>query len=169
MKHTPNFTADDLRKLLDYDPHTGVITRKTRWGSKGPGSVPGGISPQGYRQIGVYGRTYPAHRLAWLLTYGVWPADDIDHINRNRDDNRITNLRLATRSENLHNTGAQPNNTSGHKGVNWHKRACKWEARICVHRKQKHLGFYANIEDAINARRAAENARPNPSFPPPAK
>lgn len=163
MKHTPPFDAEYLRSRLSYDPNTGLFYRRTPWGSQPIGSVPGGLSPQGYWQIGVKCRTYPAHRLAWLHVHGVWPPDLIDHINRDRSDNRITNLRLAGRSLNALNAD-RAGGASGVVGV------CKrspsniakgcgdriWRAYITVGGRNRTLGNYATVEEAAAARKAAE-------------
>lgn len=92
-----------LRALLDYDANTGQFTRKIEQRKKPIGSTPGGLSKYGYWQISVLGRTYTAQRLAWYYVYGDWPSEDIDHINRNKLDNRIANLRKLSRSDNLRN------------------------------------------------------------------
>jgi hypothetical protein len=162
-----NLTADALRKLLDYNPETGKFARKTKWGSQNIGDEPGSLSKQGYWQIGVFGRTHPAHRLAWLHHYGEWPPHDVDHINRNRLDNRIENLRLTTRSENLHNSGARASSSSGVKGVALRslrrgKRPNKqWVAHIMVNNKRFHLGNYYTLEEATAARQQAEKTFTN--------
>ena len=156
------FTADDLKKVLHYDPNTGKFTRLTKWGRKNVGDEPGSLSKFGYWQIGVFNRTHPAHRLAWLYYYGEWPPHDVDHINRNRIDNRIANLRLATRSENLHNSPVRLRNKSGVKGVSLRplkrgKRPAKmWVASIMVNGVRRYLGCYATIDEAAEARRKAE-------------
>ena len=92
-----------LRTMFSYDPETGAFTRNFKWGKKPPGSPVGGVSKYGYQQISVEGRTYTAQRLAWYYVYGDWPKGDIDHINRNKLDNRVANLRVLSRSENLKN------------------------------------------------------------------
>jgi hypothetical protein len=91
--------------------------------------------------------------LAWLYVQGVWPDAEIDHVNRIRDDNRIDNLRDVTRLQNCCNRN---DNTSSVAGVHWFKQDKKWRAQIWVVSKIKHLGYFANIEDAAEARRAAE-------------
>ena len=164
-----NITADALRKLLDYNPETGKFARRTKWGSQNIGDEPGSLSKHGYWQIGVFSRTHPAHRLAWLHYYGEWPPHDVDHINRNRLDNRIENLRLATRSENLHNSGARAGSSSGVKGVALRslrrgKRPSKqWMAHIMVNGKRFHLGNYYTLEEAAAARQQAEKSFIKPS------
>jgi|LakMenEpi03Aug12_release.lakeMendotaPanAssembly.Ray.scaffolds.fasta_scaffold1210331_2 hypothetical protein len=148
---------DTLKTLLDYDPEAGVFRRKTKWGRKNIGDEPGCLSPQGYWQIGLLGKTYPAHRLAWLYYYGVWPENDIDHINRNRADNRIVNLRAVTRSTNLHNSSPSARNSSGILGVNPSRRPkLPWEARISIEYRQVYLGAYATKEEAAAAHEGAK-------------
>ncbi len=144
-----------LRSLVHYDPETGVFTRLKKWGSKPVGSVIGGLSPQGYWQIAVQGKTYPAHRLAWLYMTGMWPDKDIDHVNRNRADNRFCNLRAVTRSENLQNASLRRNNASGVTGVSWCKRDKRWRAHIMVLGRPLNLGRYKTKEEAVNARKKA--------------
>ncbi len=151
------FTAEYLRSVLHYDQETGIFTWKVRTSaSVKAGDVAGCPGVNGYLRIRVQSRQYKAHRLAWLYVYGVWPKDQIDHINRNRSDNRISNLREATNKQNQQNTGKQSNNTSGHPGVSWYKQSSKWVARIRHNQKLIHLGYFENLEDAIAARKAAE-------------
>lgn len=91
------------------------------------------------------------HRVAWYFHYGVWPARFVDHINGNRSDNRIVNLRLATPSENLQNRGKPKNNTSGFKGVSWNRPRQKWQATIRYNGRNKNLGGFATREEAAAA------------------
>jgi hypothetical protein len=118
--------------------------------------VAGSVNGEGYLLIKLQRRSYKAHRLAWLYVCGVWPEDQLDHINRNRSDNRISNLREVTNKQNLQNAGKYSHNTSGHSGVSWHKQRSKWVAQIKHNHKVIHLGYFTNIEDAIAARKAAE-------------
>ena len=103
-----------------------------------------------YARITVGGKRYPAHRVAWLYIHNVWPIVDVDHINGNREDNRICNLRLATRAENLRNSKRHKDNKSGYKGVCRDSRlkGNQWRATIWVDGKLKHLGYFATPEAA---------------------
>ena len=153
----PELTAEYLRSILNYDPETGIFTWKISNSSRAKvGDVVGCQSGDGYLRIQLQSRKYQAHRLAWLYVYGEWPEDQIDHINRIRTDNRISNLREVTNKQNLQNSGKRSDNTSGHPGVIWHKRISKWQATIKHNQKQIHLGYYSTIEEAIAARKAGE-------------
>jgi hypothetical protein len=109
----------------------------------------------GYWRICLYDVRYPAHRLAWLYSYGVWPREEIDHINGEKSDNRLTNLRLATHSENRANAGPQKNNSSGYKGVGFNKKTGKWRATIRKDRRPISLGYFATAEEAHSAYKGA--------------
>jgi hypothetical protein len=148
---------DALKDKYDYDPATGVFRRKTSWGKQKVGDEAGCISPQGYRYLSFKGRATPAHRLAWLWVHGAWPTADVDHIDRDRLNNRIDNLRSVTRSVNCHNIAAR--SSSGEKGVTAaSKNNGAWEARIMVNRKAIYLGSYQTKEEAAAARKGAEIA-----------
>ena len=150
-KVTPSINQGLLRELLDYDPVTGTFRwRMTRGGIRA-GSVAGGFDDDGYRHIRVNRRRYRAHRLAWYYMHGTWPDGDIDHINGVPSDNRIDNLREASRAENLRNTGTPSTNTSGLKGATWHKASGKWRAQIVHDGQQIHLGLFRCKLDAHEA------------------
>ena len=153
----PELTAEYLRSILDYNPDTGIFTWKVSTSTRvKAGDVAGRLDGHGYLQIMVLSRLYKAHRLAWLHTHGVWPKDQIDHINRIRTDNRIANLRDVSRKQNLQNRSKSSNNTSGHTGVSWNKQRSKWQAQITHNYKTINLGFFSILEDAVAARKAAE-------------
>lgn len=144
---------------LDYDPETGSFTWiKPSANSLKPGDVAGYRSKKGYIRICVGYRTYLAHHLAWLIVYGRFPDDRIDHINGDPSDNRIANLRLADAQSNGCNRGAQKNNKIGIKGVSIDKKRAQkpYLATINWNGKQIYLGNYAVLADAIEARRLAE-------------
>ena len=150
-------TAEYLRSVLHYDPATGIFTWKVGTSPRVKvGNLAGCPDGDGYLQITVLSRIYRAHRLACLYTYGEWPTGQIDHINRNRSDNRICNLREVSNKQNGQNASKRSDNTSGHPGVCWNKRASKWLARIMHNRKNINLGYFENLEDAVAARKAAE-------------
>ena len=135
--------ADILRSLLEYNPDTGVFTwRVTRGGAARKGDFAGCLNSNGYRIIMVNGRFYRAHRLAWLYTHGVWPCGEADHINNIRDDNRICNIREATRSQNLANTRKHKGDLP--KGVTSHRR--KFKAQLTVAGKRMFLGMFDTPE-----------------------
>jgi hypothetical protein len=149
-------TADRVRELLNYDPETGVFTWAAQSSTRVKiGAVAGSVDIYGYHIIRVDGRLYRAHRLVWLYVHGEWPVGDIDHINGDPGDNRIANLRPATRSQNLANSKRRKNNTSGYKGVSWNKQARKWHARIGVDGQYKHLGLFTDPAEAHEAWLAA--------------
>jgi hypothetical protein len=141
-------TIDQLHEVLDYNPETGIFIRKCH---RGVGGKAGSHDTNGYLGIRVNVTRYLAHRLAWFYVHGSWPANDIDHINGVKDDNRIANLREATATQNMRNIDAPKHNTSGIKGVCYDKRNSKWMAYIVVNGKFKNLGRYANLEDAGKA------------------
>lgn len=154
-------TQERLKKLLRYDPETGIFTRahidttcpnlSARW----LGKSAGGVSHNGYVMVHVAGVRTQAHRLAWLYMTGLWPALDIDHINGVRTDNRWANLREVTRQANLQNQRkASKNNVCGLLGVS--PKRGKFQARIMVDRKQRRLGVFDTPEEAHAAYLAAK-------------
>lgn len=149
-------TAARLRQLLDYDPATGRFVWRETKGRRRKGAEAGALHHSGYLQIGIDGKLYMAHRLAWLYVKGRWPPREVDHRNRVRTANWFGNLRLATRKQNSENTTLRYDNTSGHKGVYWLERVGKWYAQIRHNNVQIHLGYFSEIADAVAARRAAE-------------
>ncbi len=137
----------ELEQLLDYDPETGVFRWKISKGSVSAGSRTGIKKAHRYAMIRINGRNFLAHRIAWYLLYKEDPKDlSIDHVNGNRYDNRACNLRLATHSQNLCNRKAQVNNSSGYKGVVFHKASRKWAAYIGINRKLHYLGIFSTPE-----------------------
>lgn len=151
-------TAERLRELLHYDPETGVFTwRVNRGGPAKAGSRAGNVNRVlGYLQIRVDRVLYYGHRLAWLYVHGEWPADQQDHVNGMRDDNRLVNLRECTPAENCQNLSIRVSNTSGHIGVSWCSERGKWHARIAVGNRHKHLGRFNSTEAAAAAYQEAK-------------
>lgn len=152
-------TADRARQLLAYDPATGRFTwLVNRAGTARAGSLAGSADAQGYHVIRVDGELYKAHRLALLISRGSWPADEVDHVNGIRNDNRMQNLREVTKQQNAQNRVLPPrHNRSGVAGVHWFARDSKWLARITVCGKRRSLGLYTSFDAAVAARRAAES------------
>lgn len=149
-------SAARLRELLHYDPETGVFTRRvTRNAIAKAGTVAGTLDRGGYVAIMVDGRRHKAHRLAWLYVYGKWPSGCLDHINRLTGDNRISNLREVTYSENQQNTLLQSNNTSGYRGVVWDHKKRRWKATIGINNRNQCLGNYRTPEEAFEAYKSA--------------
>jgi hypothetical protein len=148
-------TQERLKELFYYDKKTGFFKRVKGIASKGGSinNIAGCLTVRGYWKICVDGKQYTAHRLAWLYVYGNFPEGFIDHINRIKVDNKISNLRVVTRSENLQNIykATKKNKTSGVLGVSWFKRDKKWQAEIQKNKKRIYLGRYDSLEDAKNA------------------
>jgi hypothetical protein len=145
-------TAEEARQLLDYNPETGAFTwRVGRTGTARAGTQAGWATNRGYIAVKVKNRQYSAHRLAWLMAYGVWPQEFIDHIDGNPTNNRLDNLREASHTENSRNRRIQSRNTSGFKGVYWNKAARKWHAQIHTDGRNKHLGLFVTAEEAYAA------------------
>lgn len=146
-------TASRLRELLDYSPSSGVFKwRVAPTGRREIGGVAGCEDRSGYLKIGVDGRLYAAHRLAWLYVYGEWPVPAIDHINGVKTDNRITNLRAAGQDINSQNRrGANRGNTSGLLGVCWSRHHRKWIAQISANGEKVMLGGFDDRRDAYDA------------------
>lgn len=148
-------TQEYIKSILTYNPNTGkFIWRRKKWGHKGKEA--GYINPNGYRVIMIDNKNYGASRLAWLFHYGEFSKKQIDHINHNRSDNRIENLREVTNQQNQMNrtfTG----NTTGFIGVYWDKNRKKYAPKIKVNQKVINLGRYDSIEEAIAMRLCAES------------
>lgn len=144
---TPAIIRDDL----DYDPLTGKFKwRAVRVGVT-RGAEVGVVNKHGYVVIPLRRNIFQAHRLAWAHYFKEMPAAQIDHINGDKTDNRIANLRLATPSQNKANTEAQKNSASGLKGVSWHKKDRRWIARIQKNGSRVEVGRFKTAEEAAAA------------------
>ncbi len=146
-------TQKELKSKLHYNSETGIFTRLKSYHSRFIGKPAGNLNSLGYTKIIINNKSYSAHRLAWLYEYGEFPSKEIDHIDHNRNNNSIHNLRVVSRTENNRNKTFQINNTSGIMGVRWHKLSKRWRAEIKVDGKKIQLGAFKNIEDAIVCRK----------------
>jgi hypothetical protein len=146
MMATAILTQARLKELLHYDPDTGLFTwlqPANRFSMVKSGDRAGALNARGYIHIKVEGKSYKAHRLAWLYVHGRWPEPAVDHINRDKADNRLCNLRQTNQLGNMQNKSAYRSNSSGYTGVSWHKQSQKWAAQIQYNGRNKHLGLFA--------------------------
>lgn len=151
-------TAGRLKELFAYNAETGIFKRRVRTSNAvGAGDIAGSLS-DGYLRICIDGQSYKAHRLAWYYVHGTWPSGQLDHINGNRSDNRIANLREATQSEQNANAGRRSDNTTGYRGVSFHKASGKYTARVMRGGKLVYASYHDAPEDAATAYRAASLA-----------
>jgi hypothetical protein len=153
-----------LCELFVYDPETGKLFWKSRdggapgWNGKYAGKEAfTSTNSYGYKQGSILGGVYRAHRVIWAMVNGEWPEADIDHINGNRTDNRIVNLRSVSRSENCMNSSLGKRNKSGVVGVCWSKREGKWKAQIQKDGKNIQIGHFSSFDEAVSARLKKQN------------
>ncbi|WP_454731480.1 MULTISPECIES: HNH endonuclease [Cupriavidus] len=143
---------DAIRRTLRYEPGTGRLIRLKRCGAYRAGTVAGTRHCHGYVQVSFRGRFYLAHRLAWVLTYGEWPAMEIDHINGDKQDNRLANLRLVTRAMNQqnHRRARKDNHSCGLLGAS-NTKSGRWQSKIQLNGKTIYLGTFDTAELAHQA------------------
>lgn len=145
-------TLFELKRLLSFNPESGIFNRLISFTKAFPvGSVAGREDRDGYLRITVNGRVYFSHRLAWFYVYGEWPSGNIDHIDMNKKNNRIDNLRHANLFENARNKGKLITNKCGYKVVSKNSRCNTWRSTITANKKTIYLGSFKNIEDAAIA------------------
>lgn len=162
MKNEPVLSFEVANEILSYDKASGCLTWKVRRSIRVcAGDIAGGITFHGsskkpYVSVGIRGRVYKAHRLAFLLETGSFPNEDVDHINGNGLDNRWSNLRVVSKAENSRNMRRTKSNTSGVTGVQWLKSRERWIAMITLDKKPIRIGTFVNFEDAVRARKIAE-------------
>ena len=139
-----------LQKELEYSPDNGIFVWKTsRRGRVKIGDEAGSPHKGGYVQIRFFGKDYLAHRIALIISgIDLKSTDQVDHINGDRADNRLANLRIATRSQNCQNAFIRKDNISGFKGVGFDVKRKKWRARITANKKCKWIGYFDKIEEA---------------------
>jgi hypothetical protein len=146
-------TAEILRLILSYDELTGIFV----WLTGQRKGLVAGTRHGKYYSISIDSNKYLSHRLAWLYIHGEWPKEEIDHINSDCLDNRLSNLRCANRAQNNRNKGSYKNSKSGVKGVCLHKKTGKWFVQIKNDNRKIYLGLYSTIEEAANAYAEAAN------------
>lgn len=150
-------SADRARELLNYDPDTGRFTWRVNRGRLAAGAPAGSTRKDGYVVLVVDRVKLLAHRVAWLMSHGVMPEGDVDHINGQPGDNRLDNLRDVSRRDNLQNRRTpQSSSKTGRLGVTWDKRTGRWKSAIRVDGRCKHLGRFDDIEVAAAAYLAAK-------------
>lgn len=139
---------------LSYNPSTGSLTWAVSAAGIRKGAQAGSVSRYGYRVINLGHRPYRVCRLVWFLTYGEWPNGEIDHINGDKLDDRLSNLRVVDRAGNAQNmpSSAQANNRScGLRGVTWNKQHRRWQAKLMANKVMHHVGYFATPEAAHEA------------------
>lgn len=157
----------DLKRLVSYDQETGVFIRKSSSLKYAAGSVIGTEGKDGYLQGNVLGIKFQLHRLAWFYHYESHPSGCIDHIDGNKQNNRIENLRIADKSQNGANRGPQKNNKSGFKGVYWDNRSQRWVACVKKNKKTIFVKYFkskleaAQAYDAEHVAAYGDYAKPN--------
>jgi hypothetical protein len=164
-----------LRERFAHDRETGALIWRERplshfrnqrlwkaWNARFAGKFAECTNASGYVRIGL---TYDGihyrlrgHRIIWALEHGEWPTHEIDHKNRKRTENRLSNLRAATTAEQSQNRSMYKNNSSGVTGVSIHKPTGRWRAYIAAARRQYHLGLFDTKEEALDARLKAKAA-----------
>lgn len=161
--------SDLLHALFSYDPETGKFFWKERsasmdcglmsagwWNARYAGRETGWVDQKGYVIIELYNKKCRAHRIAWQMSGRPWTGEQIDHINGDKSDNRISNLRCVSNAENAKNAKIGSRNKSGVVGVCWIERDARWAAHIQVNGKTKNLGMFQSFTDACRARKTAE-------------
>lgn len=165
-----NLSSEFIQECLDYNQHSGILTWKLRprnhfetdkgWkisSAKFSGTEAGSCNGNGYLQVHISGRICLAHRLAWVLAFGRWPKNNIDHLNGDKSDNRLSNLREATNSENQRNKNLSKNCTSGAKGVSFCKATGKWMVTLKIDGKTRFLGRFILKSEAASVAISARN------------
>lgn len=151
-------TKERAQEIIEYAPCTGKLTWKVSLNSRSKaGAEAGYVGSNGYSRLKIDGVHYLAHRVAWLIHYGHWPSGQLDHIDNNRNNNAISNLRECTNAQNQHNQPLRRSNRSGIKGVSWCSTKGKWHVQARSGGKIHQGGYFANLEDAGLAATALRN------------
>lgn len=149
--------VQELRRQLRYDRESGLLFRRLTRGKVRAGDIAGSRPKTSrYSYLWLNGEMWLTHRVVWAHVYGEWPTEQIDHINGDRLDNRIANLRMADKFQQQQNLAKPKTNTSGFIGVTWDKASCKWQAQIKSGGRQYTLGKTADIQEAAQLYREAK-------------
>ena len=147
-------------RVLDYDPETGIVRHRINHGRAKAGTIAGTKRRDGYSVLWLDGKLHLLHRLIYLMMTGDWPAQQIDHINRDPGDNRWCNLRSASSRDNVMNRRSyrtRPDNTSGYVGVSFMRLCGKWRADLSINGTKQYLGIFATAREAAEARLRAKH------------
>ena len=148
---------ETVKKLFHYDAESGMLIWRFGNGRNvKPWQEVKAKNGNGYYTAKIHGKSYLAHRLAWLYVHGSFSNKYIDHKNRIRNDNRLCNLRDVNTTDNAQNISLPSHNKSGYIGVSWIKSHNCWTVYVKVNKKNKWLGYYKNLDDAVAARKAGE-------------
>lgn len=136
-------TQEGLRQIFRYDPESGIVTRISRTSNRiRLGDAVGTLHRTGYLTVEIMGKQYPLHRIIWMMVEGKWPAQQIDHKDTDRANNRWANLREATNGQNTCNQKLRVTSKTGLKGVSFVSTKKKYKATIGLNNKDIHLGFH---------------------------
>lgn len=149
-------TIEDFISNFFYTQDTGDLRWRVARSRSAAGSIAGSVDHEGYVIVGFQGKRYRAHRIILAMVTGEFP-DQVDHIDGNRSNNRLENLRAVSNQQNARNQKIRKNNRSGVMGVCWHKGVSKWVSHIRVDGKAKYLGSFDSIQEAANVRKVAED------------
>lgn len=154
---TDMLTAEHLHTLVHYDPETGVMTWLKKLSARQyVGDSVGSLKDNGYVWTKIYRKSYAVHRLVWLYMTGAWPTDEVEHVDRNRANNKWVNLENATHQENAGNRTPRHDSSSGVTGVLWSTKDQAWRATICIDGRKRQIAQSKSLIVAADARRAAE-------------
>ena len=140
-------TQEKVRDLFVYDPSTGILTNRIGRRKAIKGSVAGGINGNGYLTVKIYNKTYRVHRIIFLYNHGYLPKY-VDHADGIKTNNKISNLRDCSSSENNSNRKTPKSNKSGCKGIFWNNSSGMWSTRISINKKLMYFGDFSDKEVA---------------------
>ena len=154
----PDLSHSDVLDMFVYDSESGLLTRSKWTSNRTVGAPVGSPNKDGHLKTTIRGKSYLVHRVVWLFYYGEWPEGQLDHIDGDPANNRIANLRIASRVENARNLGVPVHNKTGIMGVSWAKAQRKWVAQIKSESGTIYLGNFDSMFEAACSRKSAEIA-----------